>query len=248
MPLSKNFIDKNEADNLAIDYKPRSIEAGVSLLAKNFSQKGSDGDFKVDKVLAEYVGIDQIEKEAQQKEVARQAIKLSREIQEKAYAEAYALGLKQGQEIAYEEEKHNIARRIDLIKGFTGQLRQIKSLMSQKNEEELVQLCFYMAQRLLFKEVNENKEYTKELLAKLVESMQNDQNMIIRLSSQDHEWFEAHRSEFFKDLRLEEDQVKIESDPSISPGGVIIETDYGEVDATIEQRIQKLDAILKSKA
>jgi flagellar assembly protein FliH len=248
MPLSKNFIDKNEADNLAIDYKPRVIEAGVSLSAQNFSLRGSDRDFKVDKVLAEYVGIDQIEKEAQQKEVARQAIELSKEIQEKAYAEAYALGLKQGQEKAYEEEKYNITRRIDLIIGFTSQLRQIKSIMIQKSEEELVELCFYMAQRLLFKEVNENKEYTKELLVKLLESMQNDQSMIIRLSSQDHEWFEANRSQFFKDLRLEENLVKIESDPFISPGGVIIETDYGEMDATIEQRIQKLDAILKSKA
>lgn len=244
MPLSKNFIEKTEADHLAVDYQPRHIDGQLTAEMKAYTEKEHiPGDFKVDKVLAEYVGIDEIEKESQQKEVAKQALELSKEIQEKAYSEAYELGLKEGREKAYNEEKENIAKNMDLIRKMIGQIKILKKKFIKNHEDDLVHLCFYMAQKLLFKEVERDEEYISTVLRKMVEGLHKQENMIIYLSPEDFSWFEAHRDEVFTDLHLDK-STRIEADESIQRGGLILETDYGEVDATIQQRISKLESIL----
>ena len=116
----------------------------------------------------------------------------------------------------------------------------------KENESQIVSLCLYMAQRLLFKEVKESSLYIKDLLSKLLETIQGDEEMFIRLSPKDYEWVEANKESFFKDLHLDP-STKIEPDPLIVPGGLIIETEFGIVDATIEQRIAKIEEVIKNQ-
>ena len=128
MPLSKNIIEKENAEQMAINYEPISIGSQISDQALEYVENlESRGDFRVDKVVAEYVGIDELEKESQQKEIANQALKLSQEIQETAYSESYELGLKEGREKAYEEEKQRLADEMTIIKGLIDEIKQIKT-------------------------------------------------------------------------------------------------------------------------
>ena len=81
MPLSKNIIEKDSAETLAINYKPKSIGSVLSDQALDYANnRDTRGDFRVDKIVSEYVGIDQLEKESQQREIASEAIKLSQEV------------------------------------------------------------------------------------------------------------------------------------------------------------------------
>jgi flagellar biosynthesis/type III secretory pathway protein FliH len=41
--------------------------------------------------------------------------------------------------------------------------------------------------------------------------------------------------------------LRVEKSSTVSPGGVIVETNYGAVDATIEQRIKKIREAILSK-
>ncbi len=247
MPLSKSFIDKSSADTLATSYEPRALEQGLKGRAFEYSnQERIAGDFKVDKVISEYIGIDQIERESQQKEVAKQALALAQEIQEKAYAEAYALGLEEGKEKAFLAEKEKIEKRLKVMEVILKEMKKFKTQFMRENESQIVSLCLYMAQRLLFKEVTESSTYIKDVLSKLLETIQRDEEMLIRLSPKDFEWFESNKTSFFKDLHLDPG-TKIESDPLISPGGLIIETEFGIVDATIEQRIAKIEEVMKNQ-
>ena len=117
MPSSKNIINKENADSMAINYEPMPIGSQISDQAMEYvDNHDARGDFRVDKVVAEYVGIDELEKESQAKEVAKSALKLSQEVQENAYKEAYALGLKEGTEKAYQEEKTRIESEMENFK------------------------------------------------------------------------------------------------------------------------------------
>lgn len=247
MPLSKNFIDKSNADSLATSYEPRALEQGLKGRAFEYTNRERiAGDFKVDKVISEYIGIDQIERESQQKEVAKQALELTQEIQEKAYGEAYAMGLEEGKEKAFLVEKEKIEKRLKIMEDMLSRMKKIKTQFMRENESQIVSLCLYMAQRLLFKEVKENPTYIKDVLSKLFETIQHDEEMFIRLSPNDFEWFESNKESFFKDLHLDPG-TKIEADPQINPGGLIIETEFGIVDATIEQRIEKIEEVMKNQ-
>ena len=247
MPLSKNIIEKENAEVLAINYKPKAIETVLSEQALAYvKNQETRGDFRVDKIVAEYVGIDELEKESQQKEIATQALKISQEVQEKSYEEAYALGLKEGTAKAYNEEKQRVIFEMEKIQNLISEIKVIKTDLMKENEKQIVNLCFYMAKRLLMREVAEDESYVKTLIKKSLEMAQSEEDVTIRVSAEDKVWIEEHKDSVFKELSLDA-STKIEEDAGVNRGGVIIETNHGVIDATIEQRLDKLENIIKSQ-
>ena len=248
MPLSKNIISKENADHVAINYEPATIDSQLSEEALEYvKHQETRGDFRVDKIVAEYVGIDELEKESQKKEIANQALKLSKEIQEKAYAEAYALGLEEGRATAYAEEKQRVESEMSHIQELIEALKTSKNDIYKENETQIVNLCFYMAKRLLMKEVEADPEYIKSLIKKSLEMAQSDEEVTIRVSSEDKVWIDKHMDSIFKDLSLDP-ATRIEEDRDVNRGGAIIETNHGVIDATVEQRLEKLETILKKQS
>ena len=247
MPLSKNIIEKESAEELAVNYKPMAIGSQISDQALEYVKNHeSRGDFRVDKIVSEFVGIEELEKQSQQKEVAQQAIKMSQEIQEQAYAEAHKLGMEEGQEKAYKEEKTFIESEMKQIESMIREIKSIKSDMMISNERQIVNLCFYMARRLLMKEVDANEDYIQTLIKKTLDMVQSDEEVTIKVSPEDKIWIDNHKESIFKDLNLDA-STRFEEDRDVKRGGVIIETNHGVIDATIEQRLEKLEKIVKSQ-
>ncbi len=247
MPSSKNIITKEFAERMAINYKPKAIDSQMSEQALEYVENYNNrGDFRVDKIVAKYVGIDELEKESQKKEVAQQALELSREIQEGAYKEAYELGKEEGRELAYAEEKQSLATELSSIQSLIQEIRAAKSDIFKDNEKQIVNLCFYMAKRLLMKEVEVNQDYIQTLIKKTLEMAQSDEEVTIKVSTEDKKWIDLHEDTIFKELNLDA-STRIEEDSQVSRGGVIIETNHGVIDATIEQRLEKLETVVKNQ-
>jgi flagellar assembly protein FliH len=244
MPLSKNIIEKESAKELAINYQPKTIDSVLSEEALEYVRNHeARGDFRVDKIVSEFTGIEEIEKQSQQKEIADQALKLSQEVQEKAYKEAYALGLKEGKEKAYHEEKERIDGEMEHMVLLIEEIKNIKTNLEKENEKQLAKLCFYMAKRLLMKEIIEDEAYIMNLTKKTIEMVQSDENITIRVSPEDLKWIEENKTQFFQEVDVDA-STKIEEDRDISRGGVIIESQFGVIDARVEERLEKLEKIL----
>jgi flagellar assembly protein FliH len=244
MPSSRKIIEKQSADQLAINYVPITIDSQMSEQAHHYvEKKDMRGDFRVDPVVAEYVGIDELEKESQKKEVAQQALTLSKEIQEKAYREAYNLGLEEGRQKAYDEEKQRLASEMQIIRDLIEEIRTAKTEIYKSNEKQIVNLCYYMAKRLLMKEIETNEAYIETLIRKTLEMAQSDEEVTIRVSKEDKNWVEMHAETVFSDLNLDS-STRIEEDSQVQRGGVIVETNHGMIDATVEQRLEKLETIV----
>ena len=75
---------------------------------------------------------------------------------------------------------------------------------------------------------------------------QSEEEVTIRLSPEDHKFIDENRMDVFKELHLEE-SAKIEEDPDVARGGAVVETNYGVIDATIEQRLEKLKSLLEGQ-
>ena len=247
MPLSKTVLSKEKAESVAIDYQPMSIGSSVSPQALEYIKKTKTrGHFRVDKIISEYVGIDELEKQSREKEIAESSIKLAQEIQEKAYEEAYNLGLQEGKDCAYEDEKSRINSELEHIRALIEEIKKIKIDLLKENEKQIVRLCFYIAKRLLMKEVENNENYIQSVIEKTLDIAQTKEELIIRLAAEDKLWIDQNKETIFKELNLDKN-TKIEEDSKISRGGVIIETNHGIIDATIEQRLEKLEEIIKTK-
>ncbi|MCJ8276908.1 MAG: hypothetical protein MJK18_08705 [Bdellovibrionales bacterium] len=245
--MSRKVIEKDSAETVAINYEPRSIDSQLSEQSLEYvNDKEKRGDFRVDKIVAEYTGIDELEKQSQQREIAQEALKLSQEVQEKAYEEAYQRGLEEGQNKAYEEEKVRIESELQHINQLIEEIRNVKTNLMKENEKQIVNLCFYFAKRLMMKELGENEDYITTVIKKSLEMAQSEEEVTIKMSPEDHKWITEHKETIFKDLNLGEKTV-IEEEIDMSRGGVVVETHHGVIDATVEQRLEKLEALLKSQ-
>ena len=96
-----------------------------------------------------------------------------------------------------------------------------------------------MASKIAMIEIEQNPQFILEVLKQVTEAAQSDQKMVIKVASADLKFInEAHASlgknfDFIKNLKLEEDT-------ELSAGGCKIETNYGSINATVEQRVEKL--------
>ena len=192
-------------------------------------------------------GLDEIEKQSRAREIDADALLISKEVQEQAYEEAYALGLTHGKKEAYEEEKQKISEELSQLQSILQEISNLKLDLFAKNKKHIVSLCSYFAKRLLMKEIEASEDYILSVIMKAIEMAHSEEDLTIKISQKDFDFLQSRGKELLQQLSLDE-SVKIEFDEMVSPGGAIIETNYGVVDATIEQRVLKLEEFLEDES
>lgn len=249
----KTVFDKHEAENVVVSYVPRKFPAVASPSAQSFvslqaadagrRQGGGAGAFTIDRIVSERTGIAALERQSMEEKVEREALERLKEIQEAAYKEAYDLGLEEGRARAYVDAGGDIQSRVESLDGLLERLDSLKVELAVANERHLVTLCHRMASRIAMEEVQERPEFVANLILRAVEDAKSDERILVRVSPDDLKFVEASRERAASSGHSVA-RVKLEPSDSILPGGCVIETNYGSVDATIEQRIKKLwDAV-----
>lgn len=106
-----------------------------------------------------------------------------------------------------------------------------------KNENELSLTAVDIAKEVIQKEVNSNScEVAKNLAKALMNEIKQATSIELKVNPKDFE--------FMQNLYKEDTKIKITSDDAISPGGVIILSDIGNLDATLENRLNNIKKIV----
>jgi flagellar assembly protein FliH len=103
-----------------------------------------------------------------------------------------------------------------------------------------------MAKKIAMGEIAENRELILNVVRQAVLDAQSDENVTVRISAEDYAFIEQIKENLGKDLEAVK-RAKFEVSDQITDGGCIIETNYGDVDATVEQRVEKLWESLAGK-
>ncbi len=239
--MSKAVLTKEEAEKVAVVYAPRRFPATVSASASDFVafNTGTESSFRIDRLVAEQTGIAEIERLSIEEKVEREALTRLKELQEDAYQQAYQLGLDEGREKAFQENQAELQEKIRHLEGLLQSVENLKVDLVASNETHIVKLIYYMAKRVVLAEVNERQELVLEVVRQAVQSAQSEENVRVRVSHSDFEFIETAKEKLGKDF----DSIKraqIEASDDITNGGCIVETNYGDVNATLEQRLEKL--------
>lgn len=174
-------------------------------------------------------------------------IEYEREELQKQVQEAYDKGFEDGQQatqMALTEEFNkleNWVRRIDkvtdeLIKEFSNKIRELKNA--------IVPISIEVAEQILRAEVKIKPELVENQIAKALEIIDNEKIFNIRLNPDDIEILEKIQSNLLSHPKLE--GVEIIPDPTISQGGCIIETEVGQIDATFQSQLNKIQTLLSN--
>lgn len=243
--LKKDKSSDVQSDISVLEYVPKLFEFDTPESATDYLREKEQGsDFVMSDVLRKTTGIEEIEKQSEEQKIEQKVLDKLVTLQQEAYQQAFDLGIEEGQKKAYEEKTATLENEIKKFLQLSESLNSIKLEMVTQNEAHIMRLIFDIACQIAFDHIKENPESVIQVIKKAIDKAQAEENINILISKQQMELLEKLRSSD----NLETDflkKVKLEASDKISVGSCIVETNYGVIDASVEQRVIKLWSELK---
>jgi flagellar assembly protein FliH len=241
MPLFKSVLKGINAEKKVLDYKPPKFELGTPEPAKSYIElrKIPGSDFKMHNSIRLQTGVAGIESKSVEEQVEERVLECLKEAQEGAYQEAYQLGLDEGRKEAFAQMKVQIEERLQKMDEMLTAISNLKKELVNHNESHLVQLAFHMAKRLAAAEISANPELIKDVIRQAAELAQHEEQLVIQVHPKQMEFLENLKAAQNRDFDFLK-KAKFEPSEVVGMGGCIIQTNYGEIDARLEERVEKL--------
>lgn len=235
----------DQAEVTVLNYTPKQFDFGTPESALEYlNEKEQGSDFIMSDVLRTTTGVEEIERLSEEKKIEEKVLGKISQLQEEAYQKAYELGFEEGNKKAIEDKSAELENKFQELEALISSLNQIKEEMIYQNEAHMIKMIYEIASRLAFDHVNEHQEVILKIIKKSIEQAQAEENVNVLVSNKQLEFLEKikqtenRENEFLK-------KVKFIGADTVSIGSCVVETNYGVIDARIEERISKLWSELK---
>jgi len=241
MRWSSLIKGKEDTSNVSVmEYKPKQFDLGTPDQALDYLQRKEKGaDFVMSDVLRKTTGIEQIEKQSEEQKIEQLVLEKIQVVQEQAYQEGYQLGQDEGFKAAFEKKKSELEFGLQQLNEVLVKVETIKTDMVEQNESHIVSLIYKVAEKIAFDHIQQNPEIVLSVIKKAIETAQAEQDVVVQIAKEQVEFIETMKQSTGRDFEFLKN-VKVEPSDKVQAGGCIVETNYGVIDARIDERTSKL--------
>ncbi len=176
------------------------------------------------------------EAEQQAAELTRQAERGSRDIEE----EARRSGLAEGREKGFLEGRAEHERLVERLHVIINKAIERRNEIIEESETQIVNLVIQIAKKVV-KVISENqRNVVVNNVIQALRKLKEKTDVIIRVNIADLEMVSSHVHDIIERVEREH-HITIAEDSTVDPGGAIIETDFGEIDARIASQLQEIE-------
>jgi len=238
--IKGKIIKSQEEDQIIFSYQPKEFPLVIAPVASRFvsEQLHEATDFQISPLAAEQAGIAKLQREALNDRIEQEALQKLKDVQEKAYKEAYDLGLIEGREKAFEEQGATIKAQLMKLESFLELLENLKSKVLSDHETHIMRVIFEIASRIAMHEISIKPESIIDVVRQILVETQSDESLILRIAAQDQKFLDEAKQRLIKENQAFK-RVRLEPTDNVEPGGCILETNYGSIDASIKTRVQR---------
>lgn len=235
-----DVVTKVQSDVSVLNYVPKQFDFGTHSAAKDYlKEKDKGSDFVMSDVLRATTGVEEIERLSEENKIENKVLEKLAKLQSEAYQKAYELGFEEGRTSAYLEKKEELGLQFEDFSKLIFSLNQIKEELMHQNESFIMKLIYDIASRIAFDHIEENQESVLNVIKKAIETAQAEENINVKVNPTQLEYVEkmkqqnSNETEFLK-------RIKFEGSEQVTIGSCIVETNYGIIDARVEERVEKL--------
>jgi flagellar assembly protein FliH len=230
---------------IVVEFQPREFMPMTSKVAKTtFKQQEEGSDFHLSELAAVKAGIDRLQKESLEVKIDELVLERLKEVQEKAYQEAYQIGLSEGRKAAQAKAEPELLVRVNELTDFVLRLKSLLPDLMKQYEAAIIRLLFQIAQRMAYREISLHPDMIVNVLNETVGGLEASDRIVVYLSPSDKKILDGIEDIHAKEILA---KIKIEEAPTMKPGGCLIETLHGVTDATIEERLARVWANLEAR-
>ena len=193
--------------------------------AQSFRRQAED---EADKIIAEA------------KEKARQIEADSLAAFENERKDAEERGRIAGREVGFTEGKEEVARLVERTQTILERAQDKRAEILAETEQQIIDLVLLISRKVI-KIISENQRNV--VISNVVQALRKVKgrgNILIKVNMLDVKLTTEHKKEFI-DMVEGAKSVQIVEDTTVDPGGCVIETDFGEIDARISSQLAELE-------
>ncbi|CAN2041985.1 flagellar assembly protein FliH [Candidatus Magnetomoraceae bacterium gMMP-15] len=231
---SPDEIDQYSTDNF--HFPSFDIESNNDSEDNSINEELNEKVKQADEIMS---SADEKIKEAES--ILEKANQRSVEIEKQAYEEGFSKGEKDGQANALK----NIDEQFKNVEGILTEIINYKDNFAKTYEKEIIDLIRRIAEKIVHVHVKLDNEVVMENIFEAFAIIAERTEVKVSINPKNMDYVNENRPEFFSRVKGLK-SVTIESDPSITKGGCLMETIFGEVDASIESQLKIICQALES--
>lgn len=153
--------------------------------------------------------------------------------------EAYKSGYKKGFNEGVDKQKKEAYKLVQAVTELVKEIGSYKKGIMEKAEGEMIDLAFGIAEKIVHQEITTNRDIVQSVMKDAIKNIVDKDGLKIRLNPDDFNYMMEIKNDFLQSI----DGIKnvvFEEDAGIRPGGVIVESLFGEVDARIDRQFKEI--------
>jgi flagellar assembly protein FliH len=155
--------------------------------------------------------------------------------------EAEEQGRLSGREAGFGEGREEAARLVERTRIVLERAQDKRAEILAETEQQIVDLVLLISRKVI-KVISENQAgVIRSNVVQALRKVKGRGNVLIRVNMADLKLTTEHTKDFIQMLEGN-NSIQVAEDSSVDPGGCIIETDFGEIDARIASQLAELEA------
>lgn len=245
--LEKKIREKRHISQEKVD---RILEQGQEEAKKVMEEAEQHAFDRVQKSVKEKESVlQQTAQEAEQ--IKSQAEEDAREIRSDAGKDAVNIkknaqseGFNQGHLEGIDQGKQEVSFAVERLHGVIAETSRERERILVHSETQVINLVLTMVTKVVKKMTVEHQQVVIENVKASLELLRGAMSLFIHVSPYDYNFVASFKEELVRMIESRAD-LKFIEDPTVDPGGVFVETDMGDVDATIRSQLEELEQQLR---
>jgi len=160
---------------------------------------------------------------------------VKRRAYDEAFAEGHAAGLQEGRKQSRE--------LVERLEGIAVQIETAWVKLIETHETRIIELVARVAEKVVYAQAAIEQDMVKRAIIEALRVVPEPVNVQIAVNPKDYEFIDTVKEDFFTQIKALKD-VSVTPDPAIHQGGCHVRTRFGEVDATLESRLEAIRGCL----
>ncbi len=237
----KSFVQEPTFHKTDETFAPMFTEHGINKksYSENIEEYRQKRKAEIDSEIEKYFDEKKLEADNILKEAEEKSKQLFSEKEKEGFEKGYKEGFEKGYKETLEKEGHNF----EIFKALIDRLSSEEKKLIKNFENKIAELIINFAEAVIKKEISVNSEEIlknniKHALNKLVDKSE----VTIYVSPENYDFLQQNIDKIGETFEIE--NLKVHRLDKVSPGGAIVESSFGSVDATTETQINEFKQLI----
>lgn len=208
-------------------------------------RESADNGFDISPIVRQHRGMEEQEAVERENRILDEVNKRVAKIEEEAFKKGYEEGIEKGREDVYEQTRASTDEKIIALSEMISETLSTKEEILKSQKSQLYTLVKNLTKWVILRELKDDGVYLERLLEKLIIEAQTKSNLLIQV---DQKYFEQMPEvlETVQKKLGEFSNVRVETDFDIQGLGIVVESENGIINGSLQEQLNSLDKIFES--